>query len=577
MQLAAIDAPRLNLHDCLAGRSYALPTTEESLAIPLSDDLIFNWSLDAEETPPSVKVEYLAWDLRQRLGAKRGFEIFLPIVEAWGDVDTAKDVWAAADRPECENDHHIVFELAALHSDDRLSGLLLPDDGEALRNEIRALADRFETLNFALIKQAFESHSASKPKGKLYDPLRRQFAVFAQDQFARDLKFGRVPMPSNSNVLTFPGAEVTPALPLTFFDECRDRAPKHWIFKGVFAKGENSSIFGAPGTLKSAFLNDAAVYAAAGKDWRGFKSKEKCGVVYFAFERADQVRRRLVAYATRDGFKDLPIAVAGNIVDMLNPGCVDIVVATIRSAEARFGIPVGFIVFDTWSKGIAAGGGDEDKARDQNIIAANLRRIHEQVSVHIAGVGHSGKDEARGERGSNARQGDVDLQIQISGDVIKTATVIKANDQPEGALTSYAGEVVALGVDEDGDPITAFILSTRALPAVPKSAKRNPRHDQAMGALHAAVAAHGVDMPAPPGLTGRPVTLDQWKDALFECGFISHDAANPRADFKRIKEALLGLKRITIRNEYVWPIGPAPSAPPLSNLPMVGRSNVAHL
>jgi hypothetical protein len=359
-----------------------------------------------------------------------------------------------------------------------------------------------------------------------------------------------------------PVPQVTPPLPLTFFDECRDRAPKHWIFKGVFAKGENSSIFGAPGTLKSALLADVAIHAAAGKDWRGFKSKEKCGVVYFAFERADQVRRRMAAYATRDGFKDLPIAVAGNIIDMLNPGCVDIVVATIRAAEARFGIPVGFISFDTWSKGIAAGGGDEDKARDQNVIAANLRRIHEQVSVHIAGVGHSGKDETRGERGSNARQGDVDLQIHISGDAIKTATVIKANDQPEGPLTSYAGEVVQLGTDEDGDAVTAFIVSVRAFAALPKAMKRNPRHDMAMGALHRAVEAHGQELPSPVGVGGRAVALDRWRDELFECGFIGHDSANPRADFKRVKEALVGNKRITIRNEFVWPVGAPPPAPP---------------
>jgi hypothetical protein len=359
-----------------------------------------------------------------------------------------------------------------------------------------------------------------------------------------------------------PAPQATPPLSLTFFNECLDRAPKHWIFKGVFAKGENSSIFGAPGTLKSGFLADAAVHAAAGKDWRGFKSKGKCGVVYFAFERADQVRRRLAAYAIRDGFKDLPIAVAGNIVDMLNPGCVDIVVATIRAAEVRFGIRVGFICFDTWSKGIAAGGGDEDKARDQNVIAANLRRIHEQVSVHIAGVGHSGKDETRGERGSNARQGDVDLQIHISGDAIKTATVIKANDQPEGPLTSYAGEVVALGTDEDGDAITAFIVSARAFAFIPKATKRNPRPDMAMAALHRAVEAHGQELPAPVGVGGRAVAIDRWRDELFECGFIGHDSANPRADFKRVKEALVGNKRITIRNEYVWPVGAPPPAPP---------------
>ena len=34
-------------------------------------------------------------------------------------------------------------------------------------------------------------------------------------------------------------------------------------------------------------------------------------------------------------------------------------------------------IFDIYAKGIAAGGGDEDKAKDQNIVQANLRRLFE--------------------------------------------------------------------------------------------------------------------------------------------------------------------------------------------------------
>ena len=99
-------------------------------------------------------------------------------------------------------------------------------------------------------------------------------------------------------------------------------------------------------------------------------------------------------------------------------------VDTIRTAETHFGCPVGMIVIDTFNKGIAVGGGDEDKAKDQNITAANLRRVHELTDVHIALVGHTGKDESRGARGSNAHLGDVDMMVQIAVDgEIRTATI----------------------------------------------------------------------------------------------------------------------------------------------------------
>jgi hypothetical protein len=588
MQLATLDSPFVNWEKWIADGEKDEPPIECRLAVPISEEAAFSF-IDFLEQHFYCDAEHLGWDMRRLHGGPdgAGWDMFATLVPIGGSPDEC--YVPAPDGGKIYDSRAYCDRLWKSFDRDRVATDCLVIDGmdEAVHNGWEAPADiaaAIETLRDMQSARAAERKAAEKAEEAAHEQIEMRNA--AEDEWlafggsatgeqidAWKEKYKRLMIGFERNlapvtVLPFrpapsvaPRPQATP-LSLTFFDECRDRAPKHWIFKGVFAKGENSSIFGAPGTLKSAFLTDVAIHAAAGKDWRGFKSKEKCGVVYFAFERADQVRRRLAAYATRDGSKDLPIAVAGNIVDMLNPGCVDIVVATIRAAEARFGIPVGFISFDTWSKGIAAGGGDEDKARDQNIIAANLRRIHEQVSVHIAGVGHSGKDETRGERGSNARQGDVDLQIHISGDTIKTATVIKANDQPEGPLTSYAGEVVALGTDEDGDAITAFIVSARTFAAVPKASKRNPRHDLAMGALHRAVEAHGQELPAPAGLSGRAVAIDRWRDELFECGFIGHDAANPRADFKRVKEALVGAQRITIRNEYVWPVGAPPPAPP---------------
>jgi hypothetical protein len=151
------------------------------------------------------------------------------------------------------------------------------------------------------------------------------------------------------------------------------------------------------------------------------------------------------------------------LIDLLDPKCADIIAATVRKAEERFGVPVRVIGLDTIAKGVAAGGGDEDKAKDQNLVAADMKRIHELLpGVHIAGIGHTGKDESRGERGSNARLADVDLAVQLSGDGnVKTATVIAANDQPTGPLTAFAMEEVVVGADDDGDEITLAILSPK--------------------------------------------------------------------------------------------------------------------
>lgn len=512
------------------------------------------------DNPPPIPTTALAWDLQRTFGVRDGQRILLQASRQWDRHPlTGRQIlrmwWPDGYQPEAWIDERLVDVIGAWRADeDRVRAQKAQDDVAWAQLRDRT-ADQIKMRNAAENEWlAFNGGATAQQLDAWKEKHKRVMIPF--ERKLEPVTILPFPVPA-----TAPAA--TPSLPLTFFDECRERAPKNWIFKGVFAKGENSSIFGAPGTLKSAFLADAAVHAASGKEWRGFKSKERCGVVYFAFERADQVRRRLAAYATRDGLNDLPVAVAGNVVDMLNPGCVDIVVATIRAAEQRFEIPVGFIVFDTWSKGIAAGGGDEDKARDQNVIAANLRRIHERVSVHIAGVGHSGKDESRGERGSNARQGDVDLQIQITGDTVKTANVIKANDQPEGPLTSFVGEVVTLGADEDGDPMSAFILSTRNCTAAPAMSKLSDRQVLALNALRQAINEHGQRA---DGV--QAVAVEQWRDEMFRSGVIDRNAANPRADFKRLRDGLARLRRIVekdglIRMGHAAPISPLTTLPPL--------------
>jgi hypothetical protein len=195
------------------------------------------------------------------------------------------------------------------------------------------------------------------------------------------------------------GAHTSP-LKLTFFDECLAFRPKEWLIKGVIARGESSSWFGPPKVIKSGLLLDASVHLAAGVDeWRGYRIKERVGVVKFALERADLQRRRLGAYATRDGYTSLPIAIAGDLINLLDPNSVELITKTVRAAEDRFGLPVGLVTIDTTAKGIAAGGGDEDKAKDQNAVAANMNGC---TSNYPASISRASVTPAKTKAGVNA-------------------------------------------------------------------------------------------------------------------------------------------------------------------------------
>lgn len=342
---------------------------------------------------------------------------------------------------------------------------------------------------------------------------------------------------------------------LDFYENLGNAKPRSWVIKGVIAKGETSSWVGPPASGKSALLASVAMHCAEGRDWRGYRSKARVGVVYFALERGQLTKRRLIAMA---GPPNLPIAVASEVIDLTDFHCVTMMVQTIRDAEAHFGDPVGLIVIDTYSKGLAAGGGDENSATDQNVAAANLRRVHEQVAVHIALIGHTGKDESRGARGSNAHLADVDIMVQIvvDGDV-RTAAIVKNNDGAEGVLTQFTVKAVTLGQDEDGDDITTAIVA-EVSSSTGGAAKRpvlSGTLRKAMEMLERAINDAGVPAPAtgeyPSGV--RVVTLEQWREACRKGGLSpAGTEESAKKAFNRAKADLDAMHRIGIWDGLVW-------------------------
>jgi hypothetical protein len=210
----------------------------------------------------------------------------------------------------------------------------------------------------------------------------------------------------------------------------------------------------------------------------------------------------------------------------MDPQCVDEILPAITEAEQRFGCEITFSAFDTYNKGIAFGGGDEDKARDQNRALSNLRRLQDlHPGLHEMVVGHTGKDESRGARGSNALPGDVDVQVQVSrnGDV-RIATVTKANDRPEGELLRYEGEAFRFGIDEDGDPEETFILSRRMIDRPPGGGGESSltkNQSTMFSILHEA------------GNAG--LTAEQWNEKLREVGI----GTKRKADIYDARRALI--------------------------------------
>ena len=321
--------------------------------------------------------------------------------------------------------------------------------------------------------------------------------------------------------------------PFKTFDEMA-LAPneKRWLIKGVFARGESSGWIAPPGGMKSALMAHASICVAAGLDWHGKRNKEQAGVVYFAIERADLVRRRLRAHGDREGLRGLPIAVVSSTIDLTKPDAYRKVVETIQEAEAALDVPIGLVIIDTFAKLIASGGGDENSAKDQGLVFANVQRVKNATDTHVALIGHTGKDERRGSRGSNAILGDVDMMVTISGDLIRTATVTKANDAPEGPLFSFKSENHEFGHDEDGDPVTVNVVSGEEVlqQAAPKTSE--PKLSQNQRVMFRILIEAGQS----------GMTIEEWNDLARNEGITTK---------QRHYEARMALKDKGLVREYV--------------------------
>ena len=142
------------------------------------------------------------------------------------------------------------------------------------------------------------------------------------------------------------------------------------------------------------------------------------------------------------------------------------------------GGPIGLIIFDTFAKLVAAAGGDENKAKDQGRVFANLQRVKDKLTAAL-GAPHIALDrpyrEGRDPRRARLKRllGDVDLMVDITpAATFEPPASPRPTTLPEGPLFSFKSEVHEFGTDEDGDPITVNIVSSEDVSATTAQASR---------------------------------------------------------------------------------------------------------
>lgn len=240
--------------------------------------------------------------------------------------------------------------------------------------------------------------------------------------------------------------------------------------KGLIPRGELVMIFGPSGSGKSFVALDLCKAIATGQEfWRGHRVKPG-RVVYLVAEGVSGFSDRLKAFQE---YHDLDLSSIDLYIIPATPNLLQSK-DTKDLIAALAVIEPDVIVIDTWAQVTA--GGDENSGEDMGKALSHCKAIHYATGATPIIIHHSGKDSAKGARGWSGIHGAADaiLDVNRSGDD-RVLSVVKMKDGTEGAEFGFKLNVVQLGVDEDGDPITSCVVVDHTVSLKDVSVGKNER------------------------------------------------------------------------------------------------------
>lgn len=253
------------------------------------------------------------------------------------------------------------------------------------------------------------------------------------------------------------------------FGDMRAHLADGYIVKGLITPNSFVGIIGPTGSGKTFSATDLALHVAGGRPWRG-RNVRKGLVVYGALEGPVSAENRFVAARESAGFAGtIPLRLTPGPINLRAAGDVAMLVEFVREAEAHYGEKCSMVFVDTLSRALA--GGDENGPEDMGALVAGADAVRLSTGATVVLVHHMGKDETRGARGHSSLKAALDTEIEVSvRDKVHVATVTKQRDLPSGEQFPFTLQVVELGVDQDGDPVTSCVVEHLA--DVPRARKQ---------------------------------------------------------------------------------------------------------
>ena len=259
------------------------------------------------------------------------------------------------------------------------------------------------------------------------------------------------------------------------------------VVAGLLETGTLACLYGESNSGKSTFALEIALQVSHGAPWRGRRTRKGI-VLWLSLEAASGTRRRVAAHCIKHGtdpdsllFADVTAA-----VQFLELDDVRRLVDAVQIAETETAEKCVLVVVDTLARAMA--GGDENGSQDMGRLVKGCDHVRRETGATVLLIHHSGKDPAKGARGSGSLRAAVDTEIEVSGqENPRQAKVTKQRDLPGGEVFAFDLEAVEIGDDDEtGEAVMACAVVHRD--DVPATRARPSGRNQLM--LLAAIREH---------------------------------------------------------------------------------------
>ena len=338
------------------------------------------------------------------------------------------------------------------------------------------------------------------------------------------------------------------------WDEVQD-VEIRWLIDGLVPAKGFSALYGKPGSYKSFVALYVASMVATGQEAFG-RVTEAGDVVYLMGEGGSGLKPRRDALIKQ---YNLPASVKVHFIRaQLNLRSTDDDASALIAAVQAKGLNPKLLIIDTLAR--AFGAGNENASEDMGAFILQCGRIQEELGTAVLIVHHSGKDEARGQRGHSSLLGACDAELEVvkisadnNSERIGQLTVTKQKDGEDGFKINYRM------VDVQLSPIYPERTSLAVEPMqedemVERKRKAKPvtgNQKTLLNALQEALDIDGqqVKLEQIPS-SARCVRVSLWRQCFYQIS--PQDAETKRRTWNRTSQQLQDGGTVRVWGNWVW-------------------------